>query len=164
MINRVVLVGRLTKDVEVRKTQTGLSVASFTVACDRRVSKSQDNSQQTADFINCVAWRQSADFLGQYARKGAMVGVDGRLQTRSYDRQDGTKAYITEVVCDNVNLLESKAQSAARASQPVDNSYNNYQQPSYQPQAPAYQPQPTVEDAFSNEQPPLDISNDDLPF
>ncbi len=173
MINRVVLVGRLTKDVEVRKTQTGLSVASFTVACDRRVSKSQDNSQQTADFINCVAWRQSADFLGQYARKGAMVGVDGRLQTRSYDRQDGTKAYVTEVVCDNVNILESKAASAARATQSYDNSsYNNYQQPSYQPQPTAYQqpqqatyqPQPAVEDAFSNEQPPLDISNDDLPF
>ena len=69
MINRVVLVGRLTKDVEVRKTQTGLSVASFTVACDRRTSRSQDGNQQTADFINCVAWRQSADFLGQYARK-----------------------------------------------------------------------------------------------
>lgn len=178
MINRVVLVGRLTKDVEVRKTQTGLSVASFTVACDRRVSKSQDNSQQTADFINCVAWRQSADFLGQYARKGAMVGVDGRLQTRSYDRQDGTKAYVTEVVCDNVNILESKAASAARATQSYDNSsydnssYNNYQQPSYQPQPTVYQqpqqatyqPQPAVEDAFSNEQPPLDISNDDLPF
>lgn len=173
MINRVVLVGRLTKDVEVRKTQTGLSVASFTVACDRRVSKSQDNSQQTADFINCVAWRQSADFLGQYARKGAMVGVDGRLQTRSYDRQDGTKAYVTEVVCDNVNILESKAASTARATQSYDNSsYNNYQQPSYQPQPTAYQqpqqatyqPQSAVEDAFSNEQPPLDISNDDLPF
>jgi single-strand DNA-binding protein len=156
MINRVVLVGRLTKDVEVRKTQTGLSVASFTVACDRRGSRSQDN-QQTADFINCVAWRQSADFLGQYARKGAMVGVEGRISTRSYDRNDGTKAYVTEVVCDNVNLLESKAQSAARASQPVDNGYNNYQ-PSYQPA-----PSAPVDDMYSNEQ-PLDISNDDLPF
>ena len=107
MINRVVLVGRLTKDVEVRKTQTGLSVASFTVACDRRTSRSQDGNQQTADFINCVAWRQSADFLGQYARKGALVGVEGRIQTRSYDRQDGTKQYVTEVLCDNVSLLES---------------------------------------------------------
>ncbi len=165
MINRVVLVGRLTKDVEVRKTQTGLSVASFTVACDRRVSR-QDGSQQSADFINCVAWRQSADFLGQYARKGAMVGAEGRISTRSYDRQDGTKAYVTEVVCDNVNLLESKSQSAARAAQSESNNYNsgygfdnNYQQPSYQPQPSA----PAVDDGYSNGS-SLDISNDDLPF
>lgn len=162
MINRVVLVGRLTKDVEVRKTQTGLSVASFTVACDRRTSRSQDGTnQQTADFINCVAWRQSADFLGQYARKGALVGVEGRIQTRSYDRQDGTKQYVTEVLCDNVSLLESKAQSTARAAQ-VDNGYNNfnnYQQPSYQPQPSA----PAVQDDFTGGD-TLDISNDDLPF
>ena len=149
MINRVVLVGRLTKDVEVRKTQTGLSVASFTVACDRRTSRSQDGNQQ------------SADFLGQYARKGALVGVEGRIQTRSYDRQDGTKQYVTEVLCDNVNLLESKAQSTARAAQ-VDNGYNNfnnYQQPSYQPQPSA----PAVQDDFTSGD-TLDISNDDLPF
>lgn len=165
MINRVVLVGRLTKDVEVRKTQTGLSTANFTVACERRFSRSQDNSQPSADFINCVAWRQSADFLGQYARKGALVGVEGRIQTRNYDRQDGTKVYVTEVVCDSVQLLESKAQSAARASQ-SDTSYNqgytpsydNYQQPSYQPQQ-----QTSVDDGFTSGQ-SLDISNDDLPF
>lgn len=166
MINRVVLVGRLTRDVEVRKTTSGLSVASFTVACDRRFSRSQDGSnQQTADFINCVAWRQAADFLGQYARKGALVGVDGRIQTRSYDRQDGTKAYVTEVVCDTVNILESKAQSAARATQ-SDNSYNagynydnNYQQPSYQPQQSSAGVGGSYESGSS-----LDISNDDLPF
>lgn len=165
MINSVVLVGRLTKDVEVRKTTTGLSVASFTVACDRRFSRNQDSNQQTADFINCTAWRQSADFLGQYARKGAMVGVEGRIQTRSYDRQDGTKAYVTEVVCDSVQLLESKSQSMARNTQSDNNNYNqgstqsydNYQQPSYQPA------QPANDDGFTNGQ-TLDISNDDLPF
>ena len=75
-MNRVELVGRLTKDVEVRKTQSNLSVASFTVACDRRVSRDQQNQgQQTADFISCVAWRQTADFLGSYARKGAMQAL-----------------------------------------------------------------------------------------
>ena len=92
MINRVVLVGRLTKDVEVRKTGTGLSVASFTVACDRRGSRDAQGQSQ-ADFINCVAWRQAADFLGQYARKGALVGVEGRIQTRNYDDKDGKKVY-----------------------------------------------------------------------
>ena len=129
MINRVVLVGRLTKDVEVRKTTTGLSVASFTVACDRRGQKNPDGSSQ-ADFINCTAWRQSADFLGQYARKGAMVGVEGRIQTRSYDDQQGQRRYVTEVVCDNVNLLESKSQSMARAQQSNDYSNSGYGQQS----------------------------------
>lgn len=161
MINRVVLVGRLTRDVEVRKTQSGLSVASFTIACDRRGQKNPDGSSQ-ADFLSCVAWRQSADFLGQYARKGAMVGVEGRLQSRSYDRQDGTKAYVTEVVCDNVNILESRATSEARATQSNNNSYNNsydnYQQPSYS--APQNN---NVNDSYESAQ-ALDISNDDLPF
>ena len=141
MINRVVLVGRLSKDVEVRKTATGLSVASFTVACDRRVSKSQDGSkQQTADFINCVAWRQPADFLGQYARKGSLVGVEGRIQTRSYDRQDGTKQYVTEVLCDNVNLLESRGKTSGNGQQQTTLPEDNVQEGT------------------------LDISNDDLPF
>lgn len=173
MINRVVLVGRLTKDVEVRKTQSGLSVASFTVACDRN-RRAQDNSQQTADFINCVAWRQSADFLGQYAHKGALIGVDGRIQTRSYDRNDGTKVYVTEVVCDSVQLLESKSQSQARAqSSGYDNGfsqsnygnqnnggYGSYNEPSYsQPQN-----QNNGQNDNYNNGAPLDISSDDLPF
>ena len=142
MINRVILVGRLSKDVEVRKTATGLSVASFTVACDRRVSKSQDGSkQQTADFINCVAWRQPADFLGQYARKGSLVGVEGRIQTRSYNCQDGTKQYVTEVLCDNVNLLESRGKTSGNGQQ-----------------------QTTLPEDNVVQEGTLDISNDDLPF
>ena len=168
MINRVVLVGRLTKDVEVRKTTTGLSVASFTVACDRRGQKNPDGSSQ-ADFINCTAWRQSADFLGQYARKGAMVGVEGRIQTRSYDDQQGQRRYVTEVVCDNVNLLESKSQSMARAQQSNDYSNSGYGQQSYQQQYQPQQPyQPAgpsnsvADDPFGAS--PLDIASDDLPF
>ena len=157
MINRVVLVGRLTKDVEVRKTQSGLSVASFTVACDRRGVRSNDGSQ-SADFINCVAWRQSADFLGQYAHKGAMVGVEGRIQTRTYDDAQGTRHYVTEVVCDNVSLLESRAQSQSRAQ----NNYNN----SYDPMSSYTQPESSMsgsaDDAFGASS--LDISSDDLPF
>ena len=102
-INRVVLVGRLTRDVEVRKTGSGLSVAQFTVAVDRRMPKNSDG-QQSADFVPCVAWRQSADFLGSYARKGNLVSVEGRIQTRNYDDKDGRKVYVTEVVCDSVQL------------------------------------------------------------
>ncbi|MBQ6452070.1 MAG: single-stranded DNA-binding protein [Solobacterium sp.] len=154
MINRVVLVGRLTRDVEVRKTQSGLSVATFTVACDRRGSR--DAQGQTADFISCVAWRQSADFLGAYARKGALIGVDGRIQSRSYDDRDGKKVYVTEVVADSVQLLESRSQS------------QNQSRPD---SFPAYTPDPgynTGADSFSaddfNTGPSLDISSDDLPF
>ena len=160
MINRVVLVGRLTRDVEVRKTASGLSVATFTVACDRRMARGQDgNNQQSADFISCVAWRQAADFLGSYARKGALLGVEGRIQTRNYDR-DGQKVYITEVVCDTVNLLESKSQSQSRAQN------SGYQDNSYQ--QPYSQPKPSVNDDFVSDDfgagIGMDISSDDLPF
>lgn len=108
MINRTVLVGRLTKDPEVRKTQSGISCAMFTVACDRNRKKDENSNEPTADFISCVAWRQPADFLGQYAHKGSLVGVDGRIQTRTYEK-DGQRIYMTEVVADQVRLLESKA-------------------------------------------------------
>ena len=153
MINSVVLVGRLTKDIELRKTQSGLSVASFTIACDRRLSQEQrNNNEQSADFISCVAWRGSADFLGKYAHKGDTVGVEGRIQTRNYDR-DGQRVYVTEVLANSVNLLHSKqtAQSQEQAS---------------------YEPQPTQATQEQKPQqmsdfdclPNVEVSSDDLPF
>ena len=99
MINRTVLVGRLTKDIQTKKTTGGVSKAEFTVACDR--------AGEGADFINCVAWRQPADYLGQYGRKGNLIGVDGRISTRSYEK-DGRRIYVTEVTVDNVKLLSGK--------------------------------------------------------
>ena len=144
MINSVVLVGRLTKDVELRKTQSGLSVASFTIACDRRLSQEQkNNNEQSADFINCVAWRGSADFLGKYAHKGDTVGVEGKIQTRNYDR-DGQRVYVTEVLANSVNLLHSKqtAQSQEQATQ-------------------APKPQQMSDFDYL---PNVDVSSDDLPF
>lgn len=98
-INNVVLVGRLTKDIELRKSQNNQSVCTFTVAVDRW--------NEGADFINCVAWRQSADFLSSYARKGDMVSIEGRIQTRNYEGEHG-KVYVTEVVASNVQLLSGK--------------------------------------------------------
>lgn len=104
MINRVVLVGRITKDPVLRKTPNSTSVVSFTIACNRRVpSQGQD-----ADFINCVAWNKTADFMAQYVRKGALLGVEGRIQTRNYDDRDGKRVYVTEVVADSVQLLKSR--------------------------------------------------------
>lgn len=155
MINRVILVGRLTKDPALRKTANGTSVATFTVACDRRFQgQNQDNQ---ADFINCVAWRQSADFLSQYASKGRLVGVEGRIQTRSYDDQTGKRVYVTEVVCDSVRLLDSRSSASNRTQDSFQSGYqadpfggNGYVQ----------------DDAFEdfNTGPTLDISSDDLPF
>jgi single-strand DNA-binding protein len=158
MINRVVLVGRLTRDVEVRKTQSGLSMATFTVACDRRGSR-DNQGQQAADFIRCVAWRQTADFLGMYAKKGALVGVDGRIQTGSYER-NGQTVYTTDVYADTVRLLESRQQSQNRTQ---NDSFDSYQ-PSYnqQPAQPSYGGN-TGNDDFGSDI-GFDISSDDLPF
>ena len=99
MINRVVLVGRLTRDPELRKTQGGTSVCSFTMAVGRRV---QTQGQPDADFINCVAWNKTADLMTQYLHKGSLIGLEGRIQTRSYDNQQGQRVYVTEVVAESV--------------------------------------------------------------
>ena len=156
-INSVVLVGRLTRDAEVRKTNSGISYTRFTVACDRRYSGGQNNpqnNQPTADFISCVAWRQSADFLGSYGRKGSLVGINGSIQTGSYTDRDGKKVYTTEVLCDRVQLLESRgsAQSQSTAS---------YAQP--EPQDPYAGSESISRDDFNTGN-SFDIASDDLPF
>ena len=107
MINRVVLVGRLTRDPELRKTNSGNSVCSFSVAVDNR-QKNPDGTR-SASFIPCVALSQSADSMSKFTRKGSLVGIEGRLNQRSYQRQDGTKASVLEVLCDSVQFLEPKA-------------------------------------------------------
>ncbi len=145
MINRVILVGRLTKDPMLRKTQTGTSVTSFTVACGRRVAAGQE--PQT-DFINCVAWNRTADIVSQYTHKGSLVGVEGRIQSRSYDDAQGKRVYVTEVVCDSVQFLESRSVSENRGSMMETRGYES--------DVPSY-------DDFAST-PSLDISSDDLPF
>lgn len=111
-MNRVELVGRLTKDPELRKTQSGLSYCQFTLAVDRRVSK-ESQTQQTADFIGCVAWRQSADYLSSYGQKGSVVAVEGKIQTRNYDDRDGHRVYVTEIVADALSLISSGTKKAS---------------------------------------------------
>src|SRR5690625_4291306 len=102
-MNITVLVGRLTRDPDLRYTQNGTAVASFNLAVDRPFSKGKET-----DFINCVAWRKQAENLAQYMKKGDQIGVDGRIQTRTYDDKDGKKVYVTEVVADSVQFLESR--------------------------------------------------------
>ncbi len=120
MMNRVVLVGRLTRDPELRKTQAGLSVASFTVAIDNR--QKGPNGEKTASFIPCTVWGQTAENVSRFTRKGSLVGVDGRLNQRTYDTRDNRKVSIIEVICDSVQFLESKKSEEVSAV-PVNNDY-----------------------------------------
>ena len=142
MINNTVLVGRLTKDVELRYTPSNVAVATFTLAVNRTFKN--ENGEREADFINCVMWRQQAENLANWAKKGALIGITGRIQTRSYDNQQGQRVYVTEVVAEQFQLLESKGQG------------NQGQQRQAQQQAPDFS-----RSANTN---PLDISDDDLPF
>lgn len=140
MINNTVLVGRLTKDVDLRYTPSNVAVATFTLAVNRHFKN--ENGEREADFINCVMWRQQAESLANWAKKGALIGITGRIQTRSYDNQQGQRVYVTEVVAEQFQLLESR------------NSQGQQGQRSQEQQAPD----------FSRQGAPMDISDDDLPF
>lgn len=107
-INSVILLGRLTKDPELRKTSSGTSFCRFTVACDKR--KTKDDQDPGANFINCVSWRQNAEFISDYGQKGSQVTVEGSIETGSYTDRDGRKVYTTEVLVDRIQLAESKKQ------------------------------------------------------
>ena len=113
MINRIVLVGRLTRDPELRNTKAGNTVCSFTVAVDNR-QKNPDGTKGTT-FVPCVVFNASADNTGKFTRKGSLVGVEGRLNHRSYTRNDGTKATVFEVICDSVQFLEPKGNGSITA-------------------------------------------------
>ncbi|MEG3235005.1 single-stranded DNA-binding protein [Streptococcus suis] len=132
MINNVVLVGRMTRDAELRCTPSNQAVATFTLAVNRNF-KNQDGERE-ADFVNCVIWRQQAENLANWAKKGALIGVTGRIQTRSYDNQQGQRVYVTEVVAESFQLLESRGQQ----SNSQDGSFGNSS--------------------------PMDIQDEDLPF
>ncbi len=111
--NKVILGGRLTADPELRQTQTGIQVTSFSVAVNRRTSGSGSEQQQTADFINCTAWRATAEFISRYFKKGSSICVVGTLQTRTWTDQQGQKRYSTEVVVDETNFVDSKNEAPA---------------------------------------------------
>ena len=121
MINNTVLVGRLTKDVELRYTPSNVAVATFTIAVNRTFKN--ENGEREADFINCVMWRQQAENLANWAKKGALIGITGRIQTRSYDNQQGQRVYVTEVVAETFQLLESKGNKATKGNK--DRKHNN---------------------------------------
>ncbi|MCQ8261246.1 single-stranded DNA-binding protein [Streptococcus suis] len=164
MINNVVLVGRMTRDAELRYTPSNQAVATFTLAVNRNF-KNQNGERET-DFINVVIWRQQAENLANWAKKGALIGVTGRIQTRSYDNQQGQRVYVTEVLADSFQLLESRtAREGQGGAYSAGNSFaagNDYNSPY---QAPAQStPNFAREESPFGASNPMDISDDDLPF
>lgn len=183
MLNRVVLVGRLTKDPELRYTPSGVAVATFTLAVNRPFQNQQ--GEKEADFINCVVWRKQAENASNFLKKGSLAGVDGRVQTRNYEGQDGKRVFVTEVVAESVQFLEPKGsrdsqgqssnQYGGQQSQGYNqnqrqqsNQYNGQQNQGYNPPTNnqrdfgRYDHDPN--DPFANDGQPIDISDDDLPF
>lgn len=141
MINNVVLVGRLTKDAELRYTPSNVAVATFTLAVNRNFKN--QNGDREADFINCVMWRQQAENIVNWTQKGTLIGVTGRIQTRNYENQQGQRVYVTEVVAETFQVMESRKDQQGGQSQ---SGYQSGGQSSYG-------------DGY-----PTDISDDDLPF
>ncbi|API88303.1 single-stranded DNA-binding protein [Marinilactibacillus sp. 15R] len=177
MINNVVLVGRMTRDAELRYTGSGTAVASFSIAVERTFTNAQ--GERETDFINCVAWRKTAEIISNFTRKGSLVGVTGRIQTRNYTNNEGRKVYITEVVCENFQMLEPKSVTEKRSQNDNDSSgYSNNANYSNQNsntqrnnQAPGNNQNQNKnnfanfdEDPFEKNDDPIDISDDDLPF
>lgn len=162
MINRVILCGRLTKDVEIRKTTSGKTVIAYTLAVER--------DKEHTDFINCVAWNKLAELMSQYTHKGDMVAIEGKLNTRSYDNQQGQKVYVTEVIAENAQFLTPRNDFNEQNTLGVTNTYGaqNYaQNQSYGAQTRNHN-QSNVQYAQSLTQQAevdaLEIASDDLPF
>ena len=151
-MNKVILIGRITKDPELRKTPTDVSVVQFTIAVNRTFQ--QQNGERQADFINCIAWRNQAENLAKYIKKGGQIAVEGSIQTRSYDDQNGVRRFVTEVVCSQITFLESRRQDSGYGDlsqlevPPVRENTNRYSQ----------------ESPFDDIKTSFDISSDDLPF
>ena len=151
MINRTVLVGRLTRDPELRYTSSNIAVVKFTLAVNRTFAG--PTGEREADFIQCVVWRKQAENLARFVKKGSLLGIEGRIQTGSYDDKDGIRKYTTEVVCDSVQFLEPKNQ---------DNDYNrDYGSQDY---SRSYQKKDYEKPKKQESTPTIDVAEDDLPF
>lgn len=165
MLNRVILVGRLTRDPDLRYTPNGVAVANFNIAVNRPFTDA--NGERTADFINGVVWRRQAENLANYMKKGSLIGVDGRLQTRTYEGQDGKTVYVTEVVADSIQFLESKSSQSNQSNHTQSNNNQGYGNQGNS--NPGFDNQEQYAGAYEGtniggQGEPIDISDDDLPF
>ena len=149
-INNVVLVGRMTKDPELKYTQGGVAVTRFTLAVNRPFTNQQ--GQREADFVNCVTWRKQAEATANYLRKGSLAGVEGRIQTSNFEGKDGNRVFMTEVVAESVTFLEPKKDNQSPPHTPPQ---NDQQQTQNNNQGNQWQ---------DPNGPPIEVSDDDLPF
>lgn len=166
MLNRVVLVGRLTKDPELKVLQSGIHVCRFTLAVNRPFKNGQGD--QEADFINCVAWRKQAENTANFLSKGSLAGIDGRIQTSNFEGQDGKRVFMTEVVSDSVQFLEPK-NSRSDSQENAENRQQGYEANNlsqYQGQVQTSQEtnHRASEDPFQRGSGPVEVTDDDLPF
>ncbi|WCZ20006.1 single-stranded DNA-binding protein [Lacticaseibacillus paracasei] len=161
MLNSVSLTGRLTRDVDLRYTQSGTAVASFTLAVDRKF-KSKNGERET-DFVNCQIWHKSAENFANFTKKGSLVGVEGHIQTRTYDNAQGQKVFVTEVIVENFALLESRqaSQNSPKSRQTANASVTETTNAS---QTTPNASRANTTDPFANNGQPIDIQDDDLPF
>ena len=147
--NKVILGGRLTADPELKQTPNGIPVTTFTVAVNRRSSKAE---QRTADFINCVAWRQQAELISRYFHKGSCICIVGNIQVRNWTDQNGQKRYNTEVIVDEVNFVDSASENRGSSAEPAYNPYGGSEAPAFssnKDEAPKFEQM---------------VDDDDLPF
>lgn len=164
MINNITLVGRVTKDLELKYSQSGVAVCRFNLAVNRTFKDS--SGEQQADFPTILAFRKTAENAANYLRKGSLVGVTGRIQTGSYDGQDGKRVFTTEVVADSVQFLEPRNSNAENTSSNQSNggqAPRDTNTPNYQPDA-QNREETTSQDPFSTGGGPIEVSDDDLPF
>jgi single-strand DNA-binding protein len=165
MLNRVILIGRLTKDPELRYTPAGVAVTQFTLAVDRQFSGSKE--EREADFIPVVTWRQLAETCANYLRKGRLAAVEGRIQVRNYENNEGRRVYVTEVIADNVRFLESaNREGGAQGRDEQSGGSGNASGGGYGGgnRSSGSRNSGTNSDPFADDGRPIDISDDDLPF
>ena len=157
-MNKAILIGRLTKDPELRTTPTGRNVCQFSVAVSRNFTNA--NGEREADFINCVVWDKQAENLVKYQKKGNQIAVEGRIQTRNYDDKDGKKVYVTEILASNIRFLDSKGTGATG-----NTSFNNLPEPPMVDTSSNNMETVSVEkDPFEAFGDSIEISDNDLPF
>lgn len=165
MINRVVLVGRLTKDPELRYTPSGIATCRFQVAVNRTFQNQQ--GEREADFISCLVWRKQAENLANYMKKGSLIGLEGRIQTGSYEGQEGKRVYTTDVVADSIQFLEPKNNTGDSQHSSNYQSSTNYQGANTIAPQGNYGGEPyqqNNQDPFANSNGPIEVSEDELPF
>lgn len=164
-MNKVILIGRLARDPEMRTTGSGTTMTRFTIAVNRPFNPQNNANQPQADFIGCIAWRRQAENIAKFCTKGSQVAVEGRVQTGSYDGQDGQRHYTTDIVCDNVTFLGARSNGSSEGMPYPSPNETSLSQPMPTYNEPQDLPSTDIsEDPFKDFGEEISLSDDDLPF